>query len=383
MENLSEITKGFYWYWINSIPRVGLVKIHKLLEHFGNPKRVFFAKKSDYLNIEKISENDAKAIEESKEVGYILKDYIKLRKSDMKFSYPGKEDYPKQLLDIENYPVNLYYYGRLPDFNKPIVSIVGARGCTDYGRRIAYEFAKSFAANGIQVISGMALGIDYYGQKGAISAGGYSLGVLGTGADVCYPRNNLELYLYLKKNGGILSEYKPNTPAIPGHFPERNRIISALSDAVIVVEARNKSGSKITVDWALEQGKDVFVVPGRISDPLSVGCLELLKEGANPILRPEDIYQCDLISTKSNKNQALSSEISPQNEQFRHNLNKLPIASPKNMVYSELDLYPCALDDLVTKTRLPLSIVVENLLELELEGLVEETTKNCYVRVQI
>lgn len=383
MNNISEITRGFYWYWINSIPRVGNVKIHNLLERFKNPKAVFYAKKEDYLKVDKITKNDAKAIEEAKMADYILKDYIKLRKSDMNYTYPGKEDYPRRLLELNDYPVNLYYYGKLPDFTKPVVSIVGARGCTDYGRRVAFDFARAFASRGIQVISGMALGIDYYGQRGALRAGGYSLGVLGTGVDLCYPRNNLELYLELKEKGGLISEYKPKTPAIAANFPMRNRLISALSDAVIVVEARGQSGSKITVTHALDQGRDVFVIPGRISDPLSVGCLELLKEGANVMLKVDDIYDCNEIKRKGIENVALQGKISPQKEQFRHNLNKLPIASPKNMVYSELDLYPCTLDDLVTKTRLPLRVVVENLLELELEGLAEETSKNCYVRVQI
>jgi len=236
---------------------------------------------------------------------------------------------------------------------------------------------------GIQVVSGMALGIDYCGQKGAMDTLGYSAAILGTGVDVCYPRNNIEIYTNLKKFGAIISEFKPQTPALAGNFPLRNRLISALVDAVVVVEARKKSGTKITVNCALDQGKDVFVVPGRITDPLSLGCNEIINDGAYAITCPEDIYLCNIIKSKSEKTQAFSNEISQQNEQFRHNSTNSPIARLKNMVYSELDLYPCSLDDLVTKTGLSLSNVIEILLELELEGLIEETSKNCYVRIQI
>ena len=375
--------EGFYWYWLNNIPRIGNQKIHSLLDYFNTPKNVFMSELEDLLSVEKINKNDAKSIYEAKYSSYIYDDYKELYNSDMHFTYPGREDYPRALLDIYDYPTSLYYYGRLPDLDKPTVSIIGARDCTDYGRRIAYEFGKIFASMGIQVISGMALGIDYYGQKGAMDNKGYSLGVLGCGVDICYPRSNIEIYMDLKRRGGIISEYKPQTPAIAGNFPMRNRIISGLSDALVVVEARKKSGTKITVDCALEQGKDVFVVPGRIGDPLSIGCLEILSEGANLILKADDIYRSHAISSKKIKLDSKNPQISKQKEQFRHNSINSPIARQKNMVYSELDLYPCSLDDLVRKTGLPLSNVVENLLELELEGLIEETSKNCYVRVQI
>ena len=189
-------------------------------------------------------------------------------------------------------------------------------------------------------------------------------------------------YEKLKIKGGLLSEYKPHTPAIPASFPMRNRIISGLSDAIVVVEARRKSGTKITVEHALENGKDIFVVPGRIGDELSYGCLEMLSDGANLILDPADICKCERVNEKL-FNSSQSKTISSQNTQFRHNSLNSPIASPRNMVYSELDLYPCSLDDLVKKTGLPLSNVVENLLELELEGLVEETAKNYYAKIQI
>ena len=166
-------------------------------------------------------------------------------------------------MNIYDYPYIIYYKGRLPQSDVPSVAIVGARNCTEYGRSVAGRFAEDFADMGIQVISGMALGIDAAAQKGAVRKGGYSMAVLGCGVDICYPRTNIELYTQLESNGGIISEYSPGTPPKAGLFPMRNRIISAMSDALIVVEAKQKSGSLITADQALDQNRDVYVVPGR------------------------------------------------------------------------------------------------------------------------
>jgi DNA processing protein len=168
-------------------------------------------------------------------------------------------------MNIYDYPYIIYYKGSLPQSDVPSVAIVGARNCTEYGRSVAGRFAEDFADMGIQVISGMALGIDAAAQKGAVRKGGYSMAVLGCGVDICYPRTNIELYTQLESNGGIISEYSPGTPPKAGLFPMRNRIISAMSDALIVVEAKQKSGSLITADQALDQNRDVYVV---MSEPL-------------------------------------------------------------------------------------------------------------------
>ncbi len=189
-------------------------------------------------------------------------------------------EYPGRLKEIPNPPEKLYVLGRVPGERRPAVAVIGARDCSEYGRYVAAGLGAALGSSGIQVISGMARGIDGIGQEAALDAGGSSFAVLGNGVDVCYPAGNRQLYEKLKARGGILSEYPPGTPPLPGHFPLRNRIVSGLSDAVVVVEAREKSGTLITVDMALEQGREVYVVPGRVTDPLSVGCNRLLKAGA-------------------------------------------------------------------------------------------------------
>ena len=178
-------------------------------------------------------------------------------------------------------PKGLYVLGALPADDLPSVAIVGSRMCSPYGRKMAYQFGLELAARGVQIVSGMALGIDGYAHEGALAGGGRTLAVLGSGADVCYPEKNRHLYRDIPKRGGVLSEEEPGTPPLPYNFPKRNRIISALSDLVLVVEARKKSGSLITADSALEQGRTVMAVPGRVGDALAEGTNYLIAQGAD------------------------------------------------------------------------------------------------------
>lgn len=203
----------------------------------------------------------------------------------------GERDYPARLLEIPDPPERLYVLGRLPEEKVPSVAIIGARECSEYGSYVAARLGECMGRNGIQVISGMARGIDGIGQSAALDAGGSSFAVLGSGVDVCYPVRNRRLYERLRGQGGILSEYPPGTPALSRNFPPRNRIVSGLADAVVVVEAREKSGTLITVDMALEQGKEVYAVPGRVTDALSFGCNRLVKLGAAVLLDPEELAE--------------------------------------------------------------------------------------------
>lgn len=201
------------------------------------------------------------------------------------------EEYPRRLREIPNPPKKLYVLGRLPEEQLPAVAVIGARECSEYGKYVAAELGGALGRSGIQVISGMARGVDGISQEAALDAGGSSFAVLGCGVDTCYPAGNRRLYEKLRLGGGILSEYPPGTPPLPGHFPPRNRIVSGLSDVVVVVEAREKSGTLITVDMALEQGREVYVAPGRVTDPLSSGCNRLLKQGAGILLEPGEFIE--------------------------------------------------------------------------------------------
>ena len=197
--------------------------------------------------------------------------------------------YPGRMRELASMPERLYNLGELPDDGIPSVAIVGAKLCSSYGRGTAYQFGMALAKCGVQIISGMAAGIDASAQAGALDGGGKSFAVLAGGVDICYPRGNIDLYGRLIRNGGILSEQPPGTKNIGYLFPTRNRIISALSDIVLVVEAKAQSGSLITVDFALSQGKTVFAVPGRVGDLLSDGCNYLIAQGAGIAYSPEAV----------------------------------------------------------------------------------------------
>ena len=199
--------------------------------------------------------------------------------------------YPERLKGIPDAPAGLYVMGKLPKESDIAVAVIGARDCSDYGRYVAERLGAFLGERGVTVVSGMARGIDGISQWAALEAGGSSIGVLGCGVDICYPATNRKLYDRLLEKGAVLSEYPPGTPPRPMNFPARNRIVSGLADGVVVVEARDKSGTLITVDMALEQGREVFVVPGRNTDGLSIGCNKLIKQGAGILLSPEELLE--------------------------------------------------------------------------------------------
>lgn len=199
----------------------------------------------------------------------------------------GEADYPERLMQIEDPPFGLYVKGRLPRQERAAVGIVGTRMASPYGREQARIFASELAREGVQIISGMARGVDGVAGRGALDASDDSYAVLGGGVDICYPRENRDLYEALTERGGLLSEYRPGLAPQSNFFPARNRIISGLSDIILVIEAREQSGTLITVDRALEQGKDVWALPGRRSDRNSAGCNRLIRQGAGIALSPE------------------------------------------------------------------------------------------------
>lgn len=198
-----------------------------------------------------------------------------------------------QIIDtIDSCPKKLYFMGKLPDKRLPTVAIVGTRKPTSYGKEVTYQLAFDLAQRGIVIVSGLALGIDAIAHRGALDAGGMTLAVLGNGLDTIYPANNQPLAKeILAKHGAIISEYEPDVGARDFQFLERNRIVSGLSDAVIVTEAAIHSGTMSTVAHALEQGREVFVVPGNITSPLSAGCNKLIKQGAHPITCADDVLE--------------------------------------------------------------------------------------------
>ena len=277
-----------YRYWLMNIKGLGKKRI-SLLQKFGGAEEIYRA--SAGLIRAAAGEKAAAKIAEAKASWDILEEYEKLCGRKIKFTCYGDEDYPARLTEIPDPPFSLYYQGELPDDGMPSAALIGARACSEYGAYAAREFGSKLAQTGIQIISGLAMGVDGISQEAALAAGGKSFGVLGCGVDICYPKSNRAIYERCKRQGGVLSEYPPGTAPAPNRFPPRNRIISGLSDVVIVVEAREKSGTLITVDMALEQGREVFAVPGRITDSLSRGCNRLFKQGAGVAISPMDILE--------------------------------------------------------------------------------------------
>ncbi len=215
---------------------------------------------------------------------------INLDKSKIKTIKLEDSTYPEKLKEIYNPPKTIYLIGNEKLLNQKSIAIIGCRECTRYGAENAYKFGYELAKENICVISGFAKGIDTYSHKGAVSAKGKTIAVLGCGLDIIYPPENIELYKQILLQGGaIISEYPLGSKPEKHHFPERNRIISGLSSGVLVIEAKKKSGTMITVDFALEQGREVYAVPGNISSENSYGTNELIKEGATPVTSINDM----------------------------------------------------------------------------------------------
>ncbi len=201
----------------------------------------------------------------------------------------GDPSYPSALQGIKNPPKQLYCCGDVDIMKEKCVAVIGSRTSTVYGRRTAQAIGRCLAAAGVTVVSGMATGIDTSAHEGALEAGGKTIAVLGCGPDVCYPPENRVLMSEIQRHGLIVTEYGPGTPANRYHFPNRNRIISGLCEATVVVQARNRSGSLITAELAAEQGREVFAVPGNIDSQYNLGNNKLIKEGATPLICTDDI----------------------------------------------------------------------------------------------
>ncbi len=292
-----------------------------------------------------------------------------LEEKGIRFLPHFAEDFPPLLSKIEYPPYALYCIGTLP-VEERRVGIVGARNCTAYGRAVTTELAGALAGAGIAVVSGMARGIDGVAHRGALKKNGRTVAVLGCGPDVIYPKENDDIYREIRESGCIVSEYLPGTDPRPEFFPQRNRIISGLSDFLIVTEARKKSGSLITAREALDQGKDVYAVPGRTKDPLSEGTNRLIADGARMILGEEDFIR-DLAELYPGK---LSLAMSGS--------NNFKLEKEERLVYSCLDFYPVGLERIVNGSGLSIMDTVSALVSLADKGLAKEIYINQYIKIK-
>lgn len=366
----------FYWFWLCNIPGLGNSRIEKLIQVFGNVKGIYDATEKILRAVHILSENNIQCIVESRKDSHIFTEYLKLNQKKIRLITLDDAEYPERLKQIYDRPVCLYLKGKLPDEHCPAVAVVGARTCSEYGRQTAYEIGRQLSRAGVNVISGLARGIDSAGHAGALKEDGYTLGVLAGGVDVCYPRENIALYEQMENMGGILSEYPPGMEPLPRHFPLRNRIISGMSDVVTVVEARERSGSLITADMALEQNRTVMAVPGRLGDRLSEGCNKLIKQGAGIVCSVQDILE-ELNYEKFIRYPQNSISDAPDNKKIMNLL-----AREEEMVYSCLDLTPKNLNIIIEETGLELSVVTEALVGLQCKGAIREISRGYYVRTR-
>jgi len=314
-----------------------------------------------------ITDREMAAIVSGRSPDLVRKNLIYLKERGISYVTVLDGTYPDKLRHIYDPPVILYYKGNFLPKSKKALAIIGARNCSSYGREVAMYLAGAFAKEGIIIISGLARGIDSYAHMGALSAGGYTYAVMGSGIDVCYPAENIELYMDIQGQGGIISEYGPQVKPLPYHFPMRNRIISALSDGILVVEAGEKSGSLITVDMGLDQGKNIYAVPGRITDKLSAGCNKLIKMGAKVVTSPSDVLE-DFFEYYS------------ADESGQYKLKGI-LNEEEKAVYELLDMTPKHIEEICELSKIPLDKLMEHLLSLELKDLIRQGPKNFYIRI--
>lgn len=279
----------FYLMWLSRVEGIGFKKANQLLEHFGSGEAIWYAEPSEIRTAPGLGEKLSEILLSSRNEDTLNDWIIELEEKQIEFYSYWHPRFPKLLKEIYNPPMGIYVRGELPDDEIEKVAIIGARKCSRYGATVAYEIAKDLGKTNVIIVSGMARGIDSEGHRGIMDGGGKTIAVLGCGVDICYPPENQELMKRITENGCILSEFPPGTPAIPQNFPIRNRIIAGLSKMVVVVEAGKKSGTLITADLALENGRDVFVVPGNVTSALSYGTNELIKQGCPIITEGKDI----------------------------------------------------------------------------------------------
>ncbi len=280
-----------YWIWFSSLSGLGPVKARQLLEVYKDPRIIFNLSKSELKAYKQLSAKNMEEILNREKRDRIDSVNDLMLKNDIKIITILDINYPEKLKQIYDPPVVLYYRGklRLSEFS---IAIVGSRKTTNYGACTAKKLSYELAMRGVQIVSGLARGIDSIAHEGCLDAGGKTAAVLGCGLDYIYPPENSRLYENILNSGGlILSEYPPGTPPLQYNFPARNRIISGISSGVLIVEAAGKSGSLITAGYALEQGREVFAVPGNIDCSYSKGTNQLIRDGAKIVLGVEDILE--------------------------------------------------------------------------------------------
>ena len=359
-----------FFYWLLQVAGIGDRTILRLMEKAQKAEQIYYAEERQLENWKEEGILNVKQLQNLKQArrkANLYSEYDKLQEAGIAL-YPFYHTaYPKRLQHIPDKPAALFVKGRLPVEEKKSLAIIGARSCSAYGKRMAEEFGKRLGEAGIQIISGMARGVDGISQDAALAMGGTSFGVLGCGVDICYPVQNRGLYERLIKQGGVISSYLPGTQPQSRYFPPRNRIISGLADALLVIEAREKSGTLITVDMALEQGREVYALPGRVGDAISEGTNRLIAQGAGIVLSPDALLE-ELLGEVPGENhsQSWSKDLSEKER---------ALTQKERILYRVLDDYPKSLDTIrqeVSISGLTYPEMMELLIKLCVKGMAEQ-----------
>lgn len=351
-----------YWLALHHAPGIGAVGFRELLEQldsipslFHNPLPTTLPDKlRNYL-----SNPDWDAVE---------RDLEWLAQPDCHILTLVEEAYPAQLRELSDAPPVLYLRGDPRQLQNPQLAVVGSRNPSIVGKEVAYDFSRTLVEVGLGITSGLALGIDAAAHRGALAGGGHTIAIFGTGLDRVYPASHRELAHEIVERGGLLlSEYPPGTSPLPGNFPCRNRIISGLSLGTLVVEAALRSGSLITARLAVEQGREVFAIPGSIHNPLSRGCHQLIREGAKLVETAQDV----LMELAPQLREAISLPVVEQDESGGKGVPELD--EEYQQLLGCLGDAPCSVDQLIARSGLTADTVSSMLLLLELQGHVVST----------
>lgn len=364
-----------YWFWFCSIPGLTWKTQRVLLHYFGSPKQIFDAPVPEFDPFFRTGLSWITNVKTARDPAFLEKKKREAEALQVQFVSCMHPLFPSKLKELPDCPHGLFYKGSLPDNSLPCFGIVGSRACTSYGKQTASVLSEMLSLAGFGVVSGMAAGVDSAAGRGAISSGGKSWAVMGCGADVCYPAGNRPLYESLIGSGGIISEYPCHTRPARHLFPPRNRLISGLSDTVIIVEARKKSGSLITADYALDQGREVLVVPGRCDDPVSQGCNQLIAQGAE-IIPDLESFQRKILE-RTEKNGRKDTPIMPSSAAVM-----LPAkGSHEERVLSVLESMPRTAQEISLACSLPIRDTSAALTSLVLSGLAGEVGRGAFIRV--
>jgi len=364
------VTELEYLLALNSIPDVGFVRINNLAKRFGGIKQIFGAGRSELEEVEKIGPKIAAAIINCDKEKALARETELIERYGVKVISYFDEDYPANLKEIYDPPVILYVKGELKDDDRYSIGIVGSRHASRYGLQTAERLGCELAAMGITVVSGLARGIDAAGHRGALKAKGRTIAVLGSGLAKVYPEEHIRLADDIIRDGAVVSEFPMATEPYKDNFPRRNRIISGLSLGVIVVEAAKNSGALITTDFALEQGRELFAVPGQAQAATAAGTNMLIRQGAKLVESADDVIEelGDVIKGHMKAAPAVK-DLSVKGTDAR-----------EEKVLGALSDDPVSIDDIVDEAGLPVVEAMDCLTRLELKGIVAQLPGKSYIR---